>query len=212
MAAASLRLTAADLADIESVLAGSVGPKGCVFELERRKEGPHGAIMKYNLNQINRAAHLEELCRRSAKPLLYTHHIYIRNGVLLFVYHIRYLHLHFEGHPVEATRTGYRHPIPTDQPRLLQKLVNGHEKGFDFTQITLSSLKACGYDHSLGPCSEHEIREYCGKVNRLLREAEGVDEDSLFPDQLVDLRIITSQLQLELVQWREVQMYKKDLF
>ena len=64
MAAESLVLTEADTADIQSVLDCSQGPKGHVYELEREWEGPHAAIMKYNLNQVNRGQHLEELCRR----------------------------------------------------------------------------------------------------------------------------------------------------
>ena len=44
----------------------------------------------------------------------------------------------------------------------------------------------------------------------MLREAEGVDQGSLSPDQLVDIRLITSQLKLDLLQWTTVQTYKKD--
>ncbi len=111
---------------------------------------------------------------------------------------------------MEATRTGYRRPLPPDRPHLLRNLVSSHTGGFDYAQRTLSTLKACGYDHFVGPCSEREIQGYCSKVDALLKVALGVDEDSLSPEQLVDLRIITSQLQLELVQWREVEMHRKD--
>lgn len=85
-----------------------------------------------------------------------------------------------------------------------------HEREFDFNKVSLSSLKACSYDHFLGPCSESDIQEYCDKVDLLLKEADGVVESTLSPDQLVDLRIITSQLKLELLQWRTIQMYKMD--
>lgn len=41
-----------DIDSIRSVIARRRGPYGDVFELERNKEGPHGSIMRYNLNQI----------------------------------------------------------------------------------------------------------------------------------------------------------------
>lgn len=121
----------------------------------------------------------------------------------------RYLHLHFEGHPVEATRTGYRYPLPSlHQPELPRE--TDQEDKFDYNKITLSAVRACSYDHLLGPMSEAEVRSYCWRVERLLKEAEGVEEASLSPDQLVDLRLITSQLKLDLLQWRVVKMYQKD--
>ncbi len=64
VAASTLELTLADLADIESVLTRSKGPKGPVFGLERVMERCHGSIMKYNLNCVNKGVHLEELCHR----------------------------------------------------------------------------------------------------------------------------------------------------
>jgi len=45
-------LDAEDIDEIRSVLARRRGPYGDVFDLERVKDGPHGAIMRYNLNQI----------------------------------------------------------------------------------------------------------------------------------------------------------------
>lgn len=57
-----LELSETDLADVECVLRCSEGPSGGVFRLER--ESHHAAIMKYNLNQVNGALHLEELCHR----------------------------------------------------------------------------------------------------------------------------------------------------
>jgi aryl-alcohol dehydrogenase-like predicted oxidoreductase len=46
-----LRLTPADLEAIEAVLARARPLAGDVYELERDRHGPHGAIMKYNLNR-----------------------------------------------------------------------------------------------------------------------------------------------------------------
>ena len=43
-------LTSEDRRRIEGVLEQSGGPKGSVYELERDRSGPHGKIMKYNLN------------------------------------------------------------------------------------------------------------------------------------------------------------------
>ena len=39
-----------DLRTIHEVIRHSKGPKGPVYDLERDKNGPHGAIMRYNLN------------------------------------------------------------------------------------------------------------------------------------------------------------------
>lgn len=46
-----LVLTANDYSAIDDVLAQSVGSSGPVYGLERDREGRHGRIMKYNLNQ-----------------------------------------------------------------------------------------------------------------------------------------------------------------
>ncbi|WP_156255007.1 aldo/keto reductase [Sandarakinorhabdus oryzae] len=49
LAIASLRLTAADHVAIRDAL--PAGPQGDVYTLERDREGPHGRIMKYDLNK-----------------------------------------------------------------------------------------------------------------------------------------------------------------
>ena len=64
LSAVTLELSGADVTDIEAVLDCCEGPGGPVYGLEREREGPHGAIMHYNLNQINNGPHLEELCHR----------------------------------------------------------------------------------------------------------------------------------------------------
>jgi aryl-alcohol dehydrogenase-like predicted oxidoreductase len=46
----ALRLSDTDREEIEAVAARRKGPNGDVYELERDREGRHGAIMKYNLN------------------------------------------------------------------------------------------------------------------------------------------------------------------
>ncbi len=46
----SVVLTAADLVEIEAVTEQRRGPLGDVYSLERDRTGPHGRIMKYNLN------------------------------------------------------------------------------------------------------------------------------------------------------------------
>jgi len=51
LAACSLHLEEEDCAAIDAVLARARGPAGDVYDLERRKGGPHAAIMKYNLNR-----------------------------------------------------------------------------------------------------------------------------------------------------------------
>ncbi len=64
LSSTQLRLLPEDLAEIESVLSLSSGPRGPVYGLERKVSGVHGRIMKYTLNKLNMAEHLEELCHR----------------------------------------------------------------------------------------------------------------------------------------------------
>ena len=45
-----LRLDSEDQIEIDRILKERKGPSGDVFDVERIKDGPHGAIMKYNLN------------------------------------------------------------------------------------------------------------------------------------------------------------------
>ena len=47
---ANLSLTDNDKADLAAILSQSTTPKGDTFDLERDRSGPHGSIMKYNLN------------------------------------------------------------------------------------------------------------------------------------------------------------------
>ena len=49
----SFSLDAEDLSQIRSVTAQRKGPEGDVFDIERIKDGPHGSIMRYNLNQLS---------------------------------------------------------------------------------------------------------------------------------------------------------------
>ena len=42
-----------DLDQIDSVLAVAQGPAGPVFGLERDRTGPHGSIMRYDLNRVS---------------------------------------------------------------------------------------------------------------------------------------------------------------
>jgi aryl-alcohol dehydrogenase-like predicted oxidoreductase len=46
-----LALTATDLADIAQWTTAHPGPQGPVYALERNRTGPHGSIMRYNLNR-----------------------------------------------------------------------------------------------------------------------------------------------------------------
>lgn len=65
MAATSIALTCDDLNAIDRIVSsGAQGPEGDVYQLERIFSGRHGNIMKYNLNNINKGHHLDELCRR----------------------------------------------------------------------------------------------------------------------------------------------------
>ena len=46
----TLSLNAEEIAAIDAVLAARAGPSGDVYDLERDRNGPHGRIMKYELN------------------------------------------------------------------------------------------------------------------------------------------------------------------
>jgi aryl-alcohol dehydrogenase-like predicted oxidoreductase len=50
LASFDVTLSEADLSAIEAVTGRRKGPAGSVYELERDRNGPHGRIMKYNLN------------------------------------------------------------------------------------------------------------------------------------------------------------------
>jgi aryl-alcohol dehydrogenase-like predicted oxidoreductase len=47
------QLSPADYQAIDHVIAQRKGPAGDVFDIERIKDGPHGSIMRYNLNQVD---------------------------------------------------------------------------------------------------------------------------------------------------------------
>lgn len=47
------QLTQEDYKSIDEVISQRKGPAGDVFDLERIKDGPHGSIMRYNLNQVD---------------------------------------------------------------------------------------------------------------------------------------------------------------
>ncbi len=84
------------------------------------------------------------------------------------------------------------------------------DKPFYANQYEVSAARACSFDHLLVPGREGDIAEYCRKVGSLLAEAEGISETLLLPQQIVDLQIIISQLNLELVKWNRLQMHKRD--
>ena len=123
--------------------------------------------------------------------------------------------LHFEGHPVEATRTGYRHAKPPNfdlEQSGFPASTGGKDISFsfDYDQTLMASMKAVNFDHLCGPCSEAEIRSYCEKVKSLLDEASCISTATLTSDQLVDLEIVIHGLKHELLQWNEIQSYKRD--
>jgi aryl-alcohol dehydrogenase-like predicted oxidoreductase len=51
LGAGSFELTSEDHARIRAITEAAPGPTGAVFELERDRDGPHGRIMKYDLNR-----------------------------------------------------------------------------------------------------------------------------------------------------------------
>ena len=50
--ALQVRLSDVDRAAIDGMLADAPGPQGEPYALERDRQGPHGRIMKYDLNKV----------------------------------------------------------------------------------------------------------------------------------------------------------------
>jgi aryl-alcohol dehydrogenase-like predicted oxidoreductase len=68
-ASPKMTLRPADLAEIQSVLDKAKGPVGEVYGLERSPK--HAGVMRYCLNHIGTAIHLEELSRRALRAFFY---------------------------------------------------------------------------------------------------------------------------------------------
>jgi aryl-alcohol dehydrogenase-like predicted oxidoreductase len=65
--AARITLTPVELASVEAFLSDhTTPPVGPFFGLERDRDGPHGRIMRYELNRVHTAVHLDELEARVA--------------------------------------------------------------------------------------------------------------------------------------------------
>jgi len=95
---------------------------------------------------------------------------------------------------------GY-HPLAADQ-YLADSL------GFDYSMHAITSI---GYDASVNLYSEEEIANYVSMMKCMYREVEGIDENTLNEDQLVDLQLLQSRITLELLEWEKLERYKKDL-
>ena len=99
----------------------------------------------------------------------------------------------FSARPTEATRTGYRFPPHT--------LTDAH---------SLLATKSTSYDHHTDVTCTEDIDTHLKRVRHLLEEAEGIDKASLSKEQLVDLQLIVSQLNLRFVMHQKVESHKKD--
>jgi len=95
---------------------------------------------------------------------------------------------------------GY-HPLAVDQ-------YLKDSSGFDYSMYAITSI---GYDASVNLCTEKEIANYISMMKCLYCEVEGIDENTLNEDQLVDLQLLKSRIMLELLQWEKLERYKKDL-
>lgn len=197
MAACHLRLNSEDFGAINDVLSKSEGVAGQVYGLERCMTGRHGSIMKYNLNQVNQASHLEELCER----WVMSHDITNNIGIVS----CRFVDLYFSAHPEEATKMGYRSSVLSDE-HLTKDLTK-----FDYFKYSIFSIRSLSCDAMVTMNSKEEIHLYTCQVKALLHEVEGINCDALNRDQLVDLQLITSRMMLELLLWEELQRHKKDL-
>ena len=134
-------------------------------------------------------------------------------GEYTFFFACRFLQLRFESQPEEATRTGYRFFRPDGYHSFCQDACSrklADLRVFDSQSYSLLATRSCNYDHSLHLSGKQEIAEYCTRVKVMLEEAECIDESVLTLDQLVDLRIIVSQLKLEIVKWQKLQMQNRD--
>lgn len=128
----------------------------------------------------------------------------------------RFLQLFFRAHPAEATRTGYRFPssespvVPGLGPVCASQLAGRHSPRNTFQRYSELAARACNYDHMLGPLSQPEIEQHCEAVSSMLDEVGGICDSSLSEEQLVDKKLMESQLRLELVRWREVRDHERD--
>ena len=95
---------------------------------------------------------------------------------------------------------GY-HPFAVDQ-------YLADSPGFDYSMHVITSI---GYDASVNLYTEEEIADYVSMMKCMYHEVEGIDENTLNEDQLVDLQLLKSRIMLELLQWEKLERYKKDL-
>ena len=72
------------------------------------------------------------------------------------------------------------------------------------------SFQSLSYDHLLNISSEDQVASYIDRVRALLIEIECISDDHLSNDQIIDRKLIISQLNLELVKWLEVAMHERD--
>jgi len=122
---------------------------------------------------------------------------------LLDVVLCRFVELYFSAHPEEATRMGY-HPAAVDQ-------CLADSSGFDYFNYSMHAITSLGCDASVNLYSEEEIASYVSLMKGLYREIEGIDENSVNEDQLVDLQLLKSRIMLELLHWEKLEKHKKDL-
>ena len=75
---------------------------------------------------------------------------------------------------------------------------------------TKQAIQSVSFDHLLNISNEDQISSYLARVKDLLTEIEYIRTDQLSLDQIIDLRLVISQLNLELVKWEEAKSYEKD--
>ena len=115
-------------------------------------------------------------------------------------------------YPVEATRSGYCHPMDFTSLNIEDyhystandKMVSSSEMYHSF------AWKSISYDHFLDVFGEEDIKKFLVKVQRLVQEVSSIEKDDLTTDQLIDLKLLGNQLQLELIKWGRVKHHQKD--
>ena len=113
---------------------------------------------------------------------------------------------------MEATRAGYRPPSTCSYRKWArQQCSEGCGPGdLSIDMFPFHAAQSCTFDHFLSPAGSDVIRRHCAKVTSMLAEARDIRRDTLSPEQQVDLQIIVSQLQLQLVTFEKLKPQATD--
>ena len=115
----------------------------------------------------------------------------------------------FSAYPVEATRSGYSHWF--DQLKSRGSYWFSSDRFCCSSELYDSaSLRSTTYDHHLNLVAKNDVQQYLARVSFMLQEVNSINVSTLDSDQAVDLELIKSQLNLELVKWQELKQHERD--